>query len=55
MHQIFSIKLNWKFSSNIFNEDDLTIDGMSKEKLKQLFGNQLLVINEEFDEWMFFG
>ena len=43
------------FSSNIFNEDDLTIDGMSKEKLKQLFGNQLLVINEEFDEWMFFG
>ena len=42
-------------SSNIFNKDDLTIDGMSKEKLKQLFGNQLLIINEEFEGWIFFG
>jgi len=43
------------FSSNIFNDDDLTIDGISKEKLKQLLGSQLLIINEEFDEWIFFS
>ncbi len=42
-------------SSNIFNEDGLTIDGMSKEELKQLFGGRLLIINEEFEEWMFFN
>ena len=42
-------------SSNLFNDDDLTIDGMSKEKLKQMFGNKLLIINEEFDEWIFFS
>ena len=42
------------FSSNIFNEDDLTIDGMSKKKLTQLFDSKLLIINEEFDEWMFY-
>lgn len=41
-------------SSNIFNEDDLTIDGMSKEKLRQLFNSKLLIINEEFEEWIFF-
>ena len=41
------------FSSNLFNEDDLTIDGVSKEELKNHFGNQLLIINEEFEEWMF--
>ncbi len=41
-------------SSNIFNEDDLTIDGMSKEKLRQLFDSKLLIINEEFEEWIFF-
>ena len=42
-------------SSNLFNVDDITIDGMSKEKLKQLFGSKLLIINEEFDEWIFFS
>ncbi len=42
-------------SSNIFNHDGLTIDGMSKEELKQLFGGRLLIINEEFEEWMFFN
>lgn len=41
-------------SSNIFNEKDFTIDGMSKGKLKQLMGNQLLIINEEFENWTFF-
>jgi len=41
-------------SSNIFNEDNLTIDGVSKKELKQLFGSRLLIINEEFEEWIFF-
>ena len=42
-------------SSNLFNDDYLTIDGISKEKLKQLLGSQLLIINEEFEEWIFFS
>ena len=42
-------------SSNLFNDDDLTIDGISKEKLKQLLGSKLLIINEEFEEWIFFS
>ncbi len=41
------------FSSNLFNDDDLTIDGVSKKELKTHFGNRLLIINEEFEEWMF--
>lgn len=41
-------------SSNVFNEDDLTIDGLSKEGLKELLGGRLLIIDEEFDKWMFF-
>jgi len=42
-------------SSNLFNDDDLTIDGISKDKLKQLLGSKLLIINEEFEEWIFFS
>lgn len=41
-------------SSNVFNEDDLTIDGLSKERLKELLGGRLLIIDEEFNKWMFF-
>ena len=41
-------------SSNIFNEDGLTIDGLGKDELKKKFGGKLLIINEEFDEWMFY-
>ena len=41
-------------SSNVFNEDDLTIDGLSKDELKKQFGGRLLIINEEFEEWIFF-
>ena len=41
-------------SSNVFNEDDLTIDGLSKDELKEQFGGRLLIINEEFEEWIFF-
>ena len=41
-------------SSNVFNEDDLTIDGLSKDELKMQFGGRLLIINEEFEEWIFF-
>ena len=40
-------------SNNIFNEDGLTIDGLGKDELKKKFGGKLLIINEEFDEWMF--
>ncbi len=43
------------FSSNVFNEDDLTIDGLSKDELKKQYGGRLLIINEEFEEWMFFS
>ena len=41
-------------SNNIFNEDGLTIDGLGKDELKKKFGGKLLIINEEFDEWMFY-
>jgi putative radical SAM enzyme (TIGR03279 family) len=41
-------------SSNIFNEDDLTIDGLSKDELRELLDSQLLIIDEEFDKWTFF-
>jgi len=42
------------FSSNLFNKNDITIDGLSKNKVRTMFGGKLLIINEEFDEWMFF-
>ncbi|MDP8201146.1 MAG: DUF512 domain-containing protein [Candidatus Tenebribacter burtonii] len=42
------------FSSNLFNKDDITIDGLSKDKVRTMFGGKLLIINEEFYEWMFF-
>ncbi|MCD6176245.1 MAG: DUF512 domain-containing protein [Candidatus Cloacimonetes bacterium] len=42
------------FSSNLFNKDDLTIDGLSKNKLRTMFGGKLLIIDEEFDGWTFF-
>ena len=41
------------FSSNMFNDNDLTIDGMSKDKLKQILESQLLIIDEEFESWEF--
>lgn len=41
-------------SSNIFNEDGLTIDGLGKNELKKKFGGKLLIINEEFDGWIFY-
>ncbi len=40
-------------SSNVFNEDNLTIDGLSKDELKKHYGGRLLIINEEFVEWIF--
>lgn len=40
-------------SSNVFNDDDLTIDGSSKDELKKHYGGRLLIINEEFVEWRF--
>ena len=42
------------FSSNLFNKNDITIDGLSKNKVRTMFGGKLLIINEEFYEWMFF-
>jgi len=42
------------FSSNMFNDNDLTIDGMSKNKLKQVLNNQILIIDEEFESWQLF-
>ena len=41
------------FSSNLFNEDDITIDGLSIDDLKKQLGGQLLKMDEEFDEWIF--
>ncbi len=41
------------FNSNMFNDNDLTIDGMSKDKLKQILESQLLIIDEEFESWEF--
>ncbi|MDP8203758.1 MAG: DUF512 domain-containing protein [Candidatus Tenebribacter mawsonii] len=40
------------FSSNLFNDNNLTIDGVSKDDLRKHFENEILIINEEFDAWM---
>ena len=40
-------------SSNLFNEDDFTIDGLSIDELREELCDQLLIIDEEFDEWVF--
>ncbi|MDP8268532.1 MAG: DUF512 domain-containing protein [Candidatus Tenebribacter davisii] len=40
-------------SSNIFNNDNITIDGMSKEKMKKIFNGKLAIIDEEFTDWTF--
>lgn len=40
-------------SSNIFNEDGLTIDNLSKIELLNQFGNLMLIIDEEFSNWEF--
>jgi putative radical SAM enzyme (TIGR03279 family) len=37
--------------SNMFNDDDLTLDNISQKELKQYFGGKLLIIDEEFMDW----
>jgi putative radical SAM enzyme (TIGR03279 family) len=38
-------------SSNIFNENGLTLDNMSKTQLKDKLDNKLLIVNEDFSFW----
>ncbi|MCF7858369.1 MAG: DUF512 domain-containing protein [Candidatus Cloacimonetes bacterium] len=42
------------FSSNMFNEEGLTLDGINKDKLKQICNGKFLEVNEEFENWMFY-
>ncbi len=39
------------FSSNLFNDDLFTLDNISLDELKQFYGNKLLLIDEEFNNW----
>lgn len=41
------------FSSNLFNPDNYTLDGMSQKELKEKLGGKLLVVDEEFADWKF--
>ncbi len=38
-------------SSNIFNENGITLDNMSKTQLKDRLGSKLLIVNEDFSSW----
>ena len=40
-------------SSNVFNDDCLTLDNVQKRKLKQIFNTVLLIVDEEFFNWEF--
>jgi putative radical SAM enzyme (TIGR03279 family) len=39
------------FSSNLFNSEFYTLDGMKQAELKKKLGNKLLIIDEEFVDW----
>jgi hypothetical protein len=39
------------FSSNLFNDDLFTLDNVSLQELKEYFGNQLILVDEEFNDW----
>jgi NifB/MoaA-like Fe-S oxidoreductase len=38
-------------SSNIFNENGITLDNISKPQLKDKLGCKLLIVNEDFSSW----
>ncbi len=38
-------------SSNIFNENGITLDNISKTQLKDRLGCKLLIVNEDFSSW----
>lgn len=42
-------------SSNVFNENGVTIDNIKKTDLMRQFGTKILIIDEEFNDWMFIG
>jgi len=39
-------------SSNLFNDDDMTLDNISQTEFKKYFNNKLLIIDEEFADWL---
>ena len=42
-------------SSNIFNDNDVTLDNISKFEFLKHFKNRMIIINEEFDDWEILG
>ncbi|MCD4820098.1 MAG: DUF512 domain-containing protein [Candidatus Cloacimonetes bacterium] len=37
--------------SNIFNDNDVTLDNVSKIEFQEHFKDKIIIINEEFDDW----
>ena len=42
------------FSSNLFNDDQLTLDNVSLQELTRYYGNRLILVDEEFNGWQKF-
>jgi len=38
-------------SSNLFNDDDMTLDNISEDEFRSYFNNKLIIVDEEFADW----
>jgi len=41
-------------SSNIFNDEDITLDNVSKRSIQKHFSDRMIIIDEEFTDWKIF-